>query len=141
MGVMEDFFQMALDASHEERVSNARTACAVIIDYFERQNVQRQDIMKILCAFTRLFVSVDRSCEQGEYELFNDVTKLNLSTDQFFELTNRGTDRQFVSDVLEIISEMDDETKKAVAVFGACICSADHEITAAEKQMILRVLQ
>ena len=137
---MADVFQKFLSLSHEERVDAARGAAAQICDFCEKQGLSNEETVSFFCNVTKLFVSVDRSCEQGEYVLFNDITGFQLSTDEFFKMTNYGSNSEFVQSMLECIKAMDEDTRYAVAVFGGCICSADGEMTDDEKRMIASVL-
>lgn len=137
---MADIINDFLRLSRSERTDVAKGACADIVKYCEGQGLNDEEIIKLLCAITKLFVSVDRSCQQAEYDLFVDVTGFTLSGQEFFEMTNYGGNRDFVDAMLNIISGMSDDAKKAVAIFGLCICSADGDVTPEEKQMIARAL-
>ncbi len=137
---MADVFQKFLSLSREERIDAARGAAGTICDFCSKQGLSDEDTVGFFCNVTKLFVSVDRSCEQGEYELFNAITGFKLSTDEFFNMTNYGSNAEFVQGMLECIKSMDEDTRYAVAVFGGCVCSADGEMTDAEKRMIASVL-
>lgn len=138
---MADIFEQFLGMSRSERVDAAKGACGEIVRFCKGEGLEDKDVINFLCALTKLFVSVDRSCQQAEYELFVDVTGFELSGKEFFEMTNYGGEREFVDAVLEVVGAMNEDGKQAVAIFGLCICSADGEVTAEEKAMIARTVR
>ena len=137
---MADIFEEFLSFSHEKRVDMGKAAASEIIKECRAAGAPDSDIVAFLCNITKLFVSVDRSCAQGEYELFVDVTGFELKPQQFFDMTNKGGSADFVSYMLDTISKFSKDGREACCVFGLCICSADGEITDAEKAMIARTL-
>ena len=138
---MADIFDEFLGFPRSKRVEIAKGAAGAIVEYCASQGLSEEDQVRFLCSLTKLFVSVDRSCEQAEYELFVDVTGFRLSAKEFFDLTNYGGDAEFVNAMLDVVSSMSKDGKEAVCVFGLCICSADGEVTAEEKQMIARTVR
>ena len=137
---MADVFEQFLALSHGERVQAGKRAASEILGYCQSQGLNDKDSLAFFCSVTRLFVSVDRSCEQGEYDLFVDVTGFEISPQEFFELTNHGADPEFVKAMRELIASMSEEARTAVAVFGACICSADGDVNSEERRMIASIL-
>lgn len=137
---MADIFQEFLGFSHAQRVTMGKSAAAEIVKQCADSGAEDKAIVIFLCNLTRLFVSVDRNCTQGEYELFVDVTGFDIQPQEFFNLTNNGADPEFVQYMLETVACFSEDGKKACCIFGLCICSADGEVTEAEKQMIARTL-
>lgn len=137
---MADIVSEVLKLSRSERTDVCKGAVVDIVKFCDSQGLNDEQTISFLCALTKLFVSVDRSCKQAEYDLFIDVTGFKLSTDQFFEMTNYGGNREFIESVLHLVSLMSEDAKRAVAIFGLCICSADGEVTPEERDMIARTV-
>lgn len=137
---MEPVFEEYMNLSRRERSQRCKVAVENIVNFCYSQDLTDRETVNFLANLTKLFVSVDRVCEQAEYELFIDVTGFDLTMDDFFEITNGGAAQDFVDYVLELIKLMPEDRKSDVALFGLCMCSADREITEAERMMIFRTL-
>ena len=138
---MQEIFREYLNLSRRERAERAHAAAGEIVNFCGSEGLSFEESMNFLCSLTKLFVSVDRSCAQGEYDLFVEITGYEMSNDQFYEMTNYGGNQDYVQAVLELVHLMPEDVKYAVAIFGLCMCSADHEITDAEQEMIVRTIR
>lgn len=138
---MANVFDEYKGLSRQERAERGSAAVGEIFKFCQSEGLDEQATVNFLCHLTRLFVSVDRVCSQGEYNLFVDLTGSKISTDEFFEMTNHGSGREYVRDCLDLIKSMSEDARYAVAIFGLCICSADGEVTEAEKEMILETIR
>ena len=138
---MADIFQEFLGFSHSKRVEMGKAAAGEIVHQCQSAGAEDKDIVGFLCNLTKLFVSADRSCAQGEYELFFDVTGFNLEPQQFFDMTNNGASKDFINYMYETIACFPKDGKEACCVFGLCICSADGEVSEAEKAAIALCLR
>ena len=135
---MADVFEKFLGLSHGERVEFGKAAAGAIFQYCESQGIGQDETLTFFLSLVKLFVSADRSCDRAEYDLFCDVTGLDITTDKFFEFTNGGANSDFVSAIFEVIHAMSADAKDAVVVFGLCICSADRDVSYAEKQVLAK---
>ena len=88
----------------------------------------------------KLFVSADRNCTELECKLFNDVMGTSLTYEQFYNLTNGGSDPEFVQAMDELIDALPDEAKVDVCTFGLTIIAADDTITGAEQALFEKIL-
>lgn len=137
---MEPVFEEYMELPRRERIARAKQCASNIYNYSLEQGLTEEQSIDMLCHLTKLFVSVDRVCEQGEYDLFVSVTGADMTYDEFFELTNGGGNKDYVDAVLGVVKTMDEDLKGDVAMFGLCMCSADGDVTEAERMMIFRTL-
>jgi len=138
---MADVFETFLGLSHGERVEYGKASAGAIIQYCKQEGLDDEQTLGFFCGLVKLFVSADRSCSRAEYDLFIDITGFDLDTDKFFEMTNGGANSDFVSAIFDVIHAMDSDAKDAVVVFGLCICSADRDVSYAEKQVLAKVYE
>lgn len=127
-------------ASHEDRVEYGRRAVGAFIHGLREGGLDDEKINFILVAYTRLFVSADKSCERGEYELFRDITKMDISGEEFYNLTNGGKDPEFVSNFIELASKLTPDDRAACLAYGASIIGADGSISDEEFELFDRIL-
>ena len=96
-------------------------------------------IRSFIIALLRVAVSADRSCEQGEYDLYRAVIDENISGDDFYELTNGGSNPELIKAVDENIDSFTDDAKFACCTFVLCCLTADRDITSNEEALIQKL--
>lgn len=135
-----DFLNHTLNLSPEDKVSIARSALKKIIDYLEKLDATSEDITKLITNFTRLFVSSDVKTTRDEYSFFRAVTGADVTTEQFYELTNRGADPDFIDATLEFIAKFPSEIIEAFLTYGMMVMACDDNINYQESDLIQRIL-
>ena len=135
-----DFLSNTLNLSPEDKVSIAKSALVKMINYFESMDASSENINKILINFTRLFVSSDVKTVRDEYSFFRAVTGIDITTDEFYEMTNSGADPKFVDATLEFVSNFPKEVIEAFLTYGMMIMSCDDNINYQESGLIKRIL-
>lgn len=135
-----DFLSNTLNLSPEDKVSIAKSALVKMINYFESMDTSSDNINKILVNFTRLFVSSDVKTVRDEYSFFRAVTGIDITTDEFYEMTNSGADPKFVDATLEFVSNFPKEVIEAFLTYGMMIMSCDDNINYQESSLIKRIL-
>ena len=126
--------------SFEEKVGTGKEAITRLARGLRNGGITDEQISKVLTLFTRLFVSGDKNCTREEYELFKAITGSDLSYDEFYNVTNGGSNPQFVEDIFELIQILEHDDRIALVIYGAILVSADKEITYPEAQLIDRIL-
>lgn len=135
-----ELYQQYVDHSHEQRVAVAQKAAANVLSALEQGGVEDEVKFSFLTNVIKLFVSADKNCTELECKLFNDVLGTSLTYEQFYNLTNGGSDPQFIQAMDEIIDSLPDEVKVDVCTFGLTIIAADDTITGAEQALFEKIL-
>ncbi len=137
---LDELMQQLVNLSHEERVTQGRSCAADIKEDFEKIGIGEKyaDFMVFII---KLFVSADRNCSKDEYKLINDIYELNMSYDDFFEMTNHGANSDFVKDLDALIDSLPEDTKIKVCLFGLFILASDDTISAEEQKLFQRILE
>ena len=135
-----ELYQQYVNQSHEQRVSVAQRAAGNVLMALKDANVEDEITFNFLTDLIKLFVSADKNCSEEECQLFNDVMGTSLSYEQFYNLTNGGSDPAFVQTMDEIIDSLPDDVKVDVCTFGLTIIAADDTITGAEQSLFEKIL-
>lgn len=135
-----DMCQEILDSSPDEKVGLGKKALAEAIKGFKRLGCSDKQISDLIIQTTRLFVSADGSCGAAEYNLFRTITGMDISKDDFYDMTNRGLDPEFVNAYVELMREADKDTRIAVILYGAAVMTSDNTLTVAEQKLIDKLL-
>ena len=135
-----ELYQKYVNQSHEERVNVAQRAAANVLGALKDGGIDDEITFNFLTNVIKLFVSADRNCTEAECRLFNDVMGTSLSYEQFYNLTNGGSDPEFVKAMDELIDSLPDDSKVDVCTFGLTIIAADDTITGAEQALFERIL-
>ena len=136
---MADIFQEFLGLSHSERVKRGQVGAGILLDEMEKKGFSNEDQMILFASLARFFVSADRSCDEGEYRLFIDMTGFSLSRQEFFDLTNNGLQRDFVENLLGFMHTLSEDARSAAAIFGLALASSDGHIHENEKAAVAAI--
>ena len=128
------------NASAQELVDIGRKAMRDFYHGLRAGGLDDEKATNAVIMFTRLFVSADRDCTRDEFLLFKAITGFDVNEDQFFEMTNYGSNSQFVSDICDFASVLTQEDRAAMIVFGCAIVSADGKITDSEFALIDKLM-
>lgn len=112
-------------------------------DFFENRNVNQEYRSAYSQGLWRLFVSADKRARGDEYNLFIysvGFSKEEFSTDAFYDMTNHGTDPQFVEWFVRETNKFPIEVQYAVCTIGVCIMSVDEEVSDEEVKLLERLL-
>ena len=133
---LRDFLQSIIDLEFEEKVELGRDALASILNNLPSYNVSEENISAFAFAATKLFVSADLDCNQSEYDFFRAVTGIDIEPRDFYDLTNEGRDKQFVSDFMDLIKELTYEDRKHLIMYGVALLSCDNVLKVDEIKLI-----
>lgn len=135
-----ELYQQYVNHSHEQRVAVAQKAAANVLAALDQGGIEDEVKFSFLTNVIKLFVSADKNCTELECRLFNDVLGTSLTYEQFYNLTNGGSDPQFIQAMDELIDALPDEVKVDVCTFGLTIIAADDTITGSEQAIFERIL-
>lgn len=127
-------------ASHDERVKFGRQYLAQFVGGLKEGKLNDDQITKVIIAFTKLFISADKSCDYAEYELFRDITGIDSSYDEFYEATNGGSASDFVNSSLEFAKILTPDDRSALLCYGAALLGADGAMKDTELALYDRIL-
>ena len=126
--------------SHEQRVAFGKQYLGQFVNGLRQGKLNDEQITGCIIAFTKLFISADKSCDYEEYELFRDITGIDSDYDSFYEATNGGSNEQFVRSSLEFVSILTNEDKSALLCYAAALLGADGVVKDSELALYERVL-
>ena len=140
MATFRDVYQKYVNLDHNQRVAVAQKAAGNILGALKDSNVDDEVIFNFLTDLIKLFVSADKNCTEAECQLFNDVMGTSLSFEQFYNLTNGGSEPGFVKGMDEIIDALPEDVKSDICTFGLTILAADDTITGSEQALFEKIL-
>ncbi|MCR4911770.1 MAG: hypothetical protein K5925_04535 [Bacilli bacterium] len=138
---LQDIYSNYLNQTEEERIAVAQKATAAIAGFFSESGLTQKESLNFYINIVRLFVSADRRCSQQEVNLFNKILGVDYSYEDFFNLTNGGSNPEFVKAMDDIIDTMPEEPKIAVCVLGLTLLAADGELKESEIDIFERILE
>lgn len=137
---IEQVLKETLESSFESKVATGKEALQHLISGLRAGKLNDNQISQLLTAFTKLFVSADKDCTDKEYEFFKKVVGTNLSKQEFYDMTNYGSNSEFVDQIFGFIHILNHEDRIALIIYGACLVSADGSVTHPEASIIDRIL-
>ena len=135
-----DFLNHTLNLSPEDKVSIARSSLRTIVDYIKKLDATNEEITGVIIGFTRLFVSSDVRTVKDEYSFYKAVTGSEVTPDQFYKLTNHGSDPEFVDATLKFVAKFPSEIIEAFLTYGMMVMACDDNINYQESDLIKRIL-
>ena len=135
-----DFLTNTLNLSPKDKVLIARGALKTIIEYSQKIGAFKEDINTLIANFTKLFVSSDVTLVGDEYSFFKAVVGSEISPKDFSEMTDYGSDPEFVEASLEFIGQLPLEVREAVLTYGMMVMACDENINYQESDLIKRIL-
>ena len=135
-----DFLTNTLNLSPKDKVLIARGALKTIIEYSQKIGASKEDINTLITNFTKLFVSSDVTLVGDEYSFFKAVVGSQISPKDFSEMTDYGSDPEFVEASLEFIGQLPLEVREAVLTYGMMVMACDENINYQESDLIKRIL-
>ena len=135
-----DFLTNTLNLSPKDKVLIARGALKTIIEYSQKIGASKEDINTLIANFTKLFVSSDATLVGDEYSFFKAVVGSEISPKDFSEMTDYGSDPEFVEASLEFIGQLPLEVREAVLTYGMMVMACDENINYQESDLIKRIL-
>ena len=137
---IEQVLKETMAAPFEQKVATGKGALQRLISGLRAGKLNDEQISSLLTAFTKMFVSADKDCNNYEYDFFKKVTGSNISKQEFYDMTNFGSNSEYVDKVFEFIHILDHEDRVALIIYGACLVSADGVVTYPEASIIDRIL-
>lgn len=137
---LKSMLQEILDMNHAEKVNLGRECVDQILSGMKEVGITGDDYSNFIIWIIKLFVSADKACSQEEYDLICDIYDMNISSQDFFDMTNGGADPDFINGLDEMIDSLDSKTKSAICMFGTLIMASDGTLTVAEQQLLLKIL-
>ena len=137
---IEKVLKDTLEMSFESKVATGKEALQHLISGLRAGKLNDNQISQLLTTFTKLFVSADKDCSEKEYEFFKKVVDTNFSKQEFYDMTNYGSNGEFVDKIFEFIHILNHEDRVALIIYGACLVSADGSVSYPEASIIDRIL-
>ena len=127
--------------SPEELRRICRENLEILEDYFIENNIPIESRRELSQNIWKLFVSADKRTHKDEYNLFITsigFTEEEFSKESFYDMTNHGSNEEFVDYVVSSVWKLPKSVRIAIAVIGLCIMGSDREITPEEQALIDR---
>ncbi len=139
MSKLNELIDQSVSMSMENRVQVAGDATEALIKGLKEVGISDDNITNFIINVFKLFVSGDRKARRDEYVLFKDLFNLDIDTDTFFDMTNYGSDAQFVQQMDDIIDKAPKDVAIAVVTLGILIITADGEVSDEERKLLERI--
>ena len=109
--------------------------------FFEKlASYQMTTLDAIIALIVSLALSADRVTSAEEYRLFVDITKADISYDDFYQITNIGDLEGALKSIDEFVDSMTENGKNCALTLALCFISADDKITPQEQKLFAILL-
>ena len=137
---LKDYLQSILDLSFDEKVQLGKESLAEFANGLSNYGATDEEVVAFILGFTKLFVSADLSCNREEYCFFRAVTGIEMSTDEFFDMTNHGRDESFLDAVGDALRALTYEQKRGIVIYGIALLSCDNVLKVDEIKLVEAIL-
>ena len=137
---LKELFQKFANMSHAERVELGRQAMAELINDLESNGLNSEQATQFVHLVVSLALSADRVTSAEEYRLFVDITKADISYDDFYQITNIGDLEGALKSIDEFVDSMTENDKNCALTLALCFISADDKITPQEQKLFAILL-
>ena len=137
---LDEMVVMTIRLDPEQRVDLAKNCILRVCKGFERLGLHEEEISRKICDFIRLFVSADKKCSYEEYELINSIYEFDMPYKEFYDLTNGGSQHDFVDLTDQYIDSLDADLKYNICLFGLCILVSDDKVTEEEYSLLRKIV-
>lgn len=143
---MSELKELMLDFSKKtgnELRDICRENLEILQDFFEQNNISTDFRKQFSQGIWKLFVSADRRARGDEYNLFIysiGFTEQEFSRDDFYEMTNHGSEPDFVNWMISTSKKMPRDVRFAICTIGLCILGVDEEVTPEEEALLSSLL-
>ena len=124
----------------EQKLLMGRNSLVLLKRGLEEGGISRSNIPNVIKMFTRLLVSADRTCAEEEYQFFLNVTGMQMTRDEFYEMTNGGADKEFIEGAFELIDILDEADRTALVCYAAALLSCDNSFKVSEFSLLDRIM-
>ena len=132
-------FEEAMSKSEDDRVIDAKKRVKRIRTYFVSHNISNQKSFMVIISIFKLFVSGDISANEAERIFMARVFDLDISSDEFYELTNYGGSQNFVKGMDTLVDSLPYSIKEDVVFLGLSICAQDGILTPEEEALLIKI--
>lgn len=139
MSAINELIEKSKVLTMENRVSIAKDITSKLIADLKALDIKTEDVTGLLINIFKLFVSADRKARRDEYDLFVKLFDLDIDTDTFFNLTNYGSDKEFVAKMDELVDAAPVDVAVNIVTLGILIITADGEATAEEIALLEKI--
>ena len=138
---LDEMVLMTIQLDTEQRIELAKNCTIKMRDGFKKMGVKQDQLGKKICDFIRLFVSADKKCSRSEYDLINSMYDFDMSYEEFYDLSNGGVQKDFITSMDKYIDSLNADLKYHICLFGLCILVSDDQVTAPEYELFKRILE
>ena len=139
MSAVKELIEKSKVLTMENRVSIAKDITSKLIADLKAIDIKTENVTNLLINIFKLFVSADRKARRDEYDLFTKLFDLDIDTDTFFNLTNYGSDKDFIAKMDELVDAAPVDVAVNIVTLGILIITADGEATAEEIALLEKI--
>lgn len=137
---LNKLFQQFANMEHEQRVELGRGAMEALVEDLTSHGVDKEHAFEFVHLLVTVALSADRLTAAGEYALFVDITGADISYEQFYEITNGGSNEELINGLDEFLDGMTESGKNAALTLALCFIAADDKITPEEQRLFAKLL-
>ncbi len=139
MASYRELMQDVVNASKADRIALGKKSLDDAIQILIDHDISAEDTTRFIKGLLSVFVSADRECSYEEYELVCEITGIKFSEEEFYEMTNGGSDPEIIQALDEVIDTLSVREKAAFCLFGLAIMASDEELTPEEQALFIRL--
>ena len=139
---LDNLYEHFLSMDNNSRIAYAKASVVVLLDHFVREcDLTKEEAVSVVFAMIRLFVSGDRAITQEELKLFNDIFGTEYIFARFAEIFHDRLTAEEISNLDDIIDNLNDDMKERACILGLAFLSSDKELSKEEKALFERILK
>jgi len=134
---LQDISELPLEEKHQV----GRNFLSIFMAGLVQCGADETEISNRILDLTKLCVSADHKCSMEEYDFFTKVTDIDLPYEVFVEITDKGTEPEFMEACFDFFKALDSQSKGAALVYGCTLLTVDGPVNADEIALIEKLLE
>lgn len=136
----EELYQDYISLTPEERLDNARRAYFTLGSELQARGHSKVEIIEYFLGLVGVLCCVDGVPSRKEHALFTDITKSNMTYEQFLHLIQGSKGEEIVEGARRFLASLSNEGKDAAIVLCLCFLSADGAVDVYEKALFEKLI-
>ena len=136
MAELKEILQDLVNKDFDDLVELAAGAHERLIRALMDKGANDDQITTYLISTIKFFVSADKECKYAERDLINKSFDLDLTAEEFFDMTNCGSDPSFKETYFKVTKSGGEEIGIAAYILGAIILASDETISVDEQDAL-----
>ena len=136
---INESYQAYLDASPQERLTEAIEASNVVLSYLNSQTDPETASIAYLMLIGS-YVGADGAVQPAEYEFCKQVFGFDFSFDEFYDMVSAACNEENVELIDNIIDSAPADVKFNFVSLGIAICACNGTLSVKEQQLLTKYI-